>query len=50
MPSTEIVISAGPRTPLIGRDAERSELDRMLQNVSQGHGALLLLGGEPGVG
>lgn len=50
MPSTEIIAPAGPRTPLIGRDAERSELDKMLENVSQGRGGLVLLGGEPGVG
>ncbi|MGH7319941.1 MAG: adenylate/guanylate cyclase domain-containing protein, partial [Candidatus Rokuibacteriota bacterium] len=46
---------AGPasfaeRTPYVGRDAERAELGRLLDRALQGHGALVLIGGEPGVG
>src|SRR3990172_5912396 len=46
--------SAGPalsdRTPFVGREAERAELRRCLDQVAGGHGALVMIGGEPGVG
>jgi class 3 adenylate cyclase/tetratricopeptide (TPR) repeat protein len=37
-------------TPLVGRDEERAELDVHLNNLAAGTGALVLIGGEPGVG
>ncbi len=43
-------VSTSTRTPLVGRDAERSRLDQMLEAARQGRGGLVLLGGEPGVG
>ncbi|UCF35715.1 MAG: protein kinase [Acidobacteriota bacterium] len=43
-------IEVATRVPLIGRDHERSSLDRMLDELAEGKGALVLLGGEPGVG
>jgi len=43
-------VSTSSRTPLVGRDAERSRLDQMLEAARQGRGGLVLLGGEPGVG
>jgi len=38
------------RTPFVGREAERAELRRCLDQVAGGHGALVMIGGEPGVG
>jgi tRNA A-37 threonylcarbamoyl transferase component Bud32/tetratricopeptide (TPR) repeat protein len=38
------------RPPLIGRHAEHNRLARHLQDAARGTGALVLLGGEPGVG
>jgi tetratricopeptide (TPR) repeat protein len=38
------------RTPFVGREAERSELRRLLDQAAKGHGALAMIGGEPGVG
>ncbi|MBL8213675.1 MAG: protein kinase [Bryobacterales bacterium] len=38
------------RLPVIGREAERAELLRALDRALAGKGALLLLGGEPGIG
>jgi class 3 adenylate cyclase/DNA-binding SARP family transcriptional activator len=38
------------RTPYVGRDPERSELVRLLDAALRGHGALVMIGGEPGVG
>ncbi|MDA2937954.1 protein kinase, partial [Acidobacteria bacterium AH-259-A15] len=38
------------RTSFIGREAEQAELQRLLAQVQQGQGALILIGGEPGVG
>jgi DNA-binding SARP family transcriptional activator/class 3 adenylate cyclase len=38
------------RTPYVGREAERAELVRLLDGALRGHGALVLIGGEPGVG
>jgi tetratricopeptide (TPR) repeat protein len=36
--------------PLIGRDRERAELVRHLERALAGHGSLVLIGGEPGIG
>jgi hypothetical protein len=38
------------RMPLIGRDHELTELRRMLYEALAGHGSLVLIGGEAGVG
>ena len=42
--------TASGRTTFVGRDAERAEGRRLLERAIGGHGGLLLLGGEPGVG
>ena len=38
------------RTPFVGREAERAELRRCLDQAARGQGALVMIGGEPGVG
>jgi class 3 adenylate cyclase/tetratricopeptide (TPR) repeat protein len=38
------------RTPFVGREVERAELRRCLDRASHGRGALVMIGGEPGVG
>ncbi|MEE9284316.1 MAG: AAA family ATPase, partial [Dehalococcoidia bacterium] len=38
------------RTPFVGREAERAELRRLLDQAAKGQGALAMIGGEPGVG
>lgn len=38
------------RTPFVGREAERAELRRLIAQVKGGTGALVMIGGEPGVG
>src|SRR5205085_10273202 len=38
------------RTPFVGREAERAELRRLMAQVKAGTGALVMIGGEPGVG
>ena len=38
------------RTPFVGRDTERAEARRLLDQAVAGQGSVLLLGGEPGVG
>src|SRR6266545_1028214 len=38
------------RTPFVGRQAEREELRRRLEQALHGQGSLVLLSGEPGVG
>ncbi|MCH8994897.1 MAG: AAA family ATPase, partial [Chloroflexi bacterium] len=38
------------RTPFVGREEERAELRRLLDQTAQGRGALVMIGGEPGVG
>ncbi len=47
--------AAGPaplldRTPFVGRQAERAELRRFLDQAVGGQGTLVMIGGEPGVG
>ncbi len=44
------VDTAQPKNVLVGREAETAELGRLLDAVGQGSGALVLIGGEPGVG
>jgi len=38
------------KTPFVGREGERAELRRLLDQVADGRGALVMIGGEPGVG
>ncbi|MBK5292110.1 MAG: protein kinase [Acidobacteriia bacterium] len=38
------------RIPLIGRDAERIELLRQMEDALAGRGSLAMIGGEPGIG
>ena len=38
------------RTPFVGREGERADLRRLLDQTVRGHGALVMIGGEPGVG
>ena len=38
------------RTPFIGRETERAELRRLLDQAARGQGSLVMIGGEPGVG
>src|SRR6185503_20127989 len=38
------------RTPFVGRESERAELRRIMGQVKAGTGALVMIGGEPGVG
>jgi len=46
--------TAGPavaeRTPFVGREGERADLRRLLDQTVRGQGALVMIGGEPGVG
>jgi tRNA A-37 threonylcarbamoyl transferase component Bud32/tetratricopeptide (TPR) repeat protein len=39
-----------PRIPLIGREAERKELWRQLEEALAGRGSMVMIGGEPGIG
>ncbi|MDE3167148.1 MAG: protein kinase, partial [Acidobacteriota bacterium] len=41
---------AQPTVTLIGRDSERDRLIRLLDAALAGHGSLVLIGGEPGIG
>src|SRR5207237_4343413 len=38
------------RTPFVGREAERAEFRRLMEQTKAGTGALVMVGGEPGVG
>jgi DNA-binding SARP family transcriptional activator len=38
------------RTPFVGREGERAELRRLMEQTRAGTGALVMVGGEPGVG
>ena len=43
-------ILAPPPIPLIGRDAERKDLLRLLEETMAGRGGMVMIGGEPGIG
>ena len=47
---TSAPASLETRQPFVGRQAEQDKLTARLDDVSQGRGALALIGGEPGVG
>ena len=50
-PTVAATETPGPkRTPYVGREVERSEIRRLLDQALDGHGATVLVGGEPGVG
>src|SRR3989454_6783649 len=38
------------RTPFVGREDERTELRRLMEQAIAGHGSIVLIRGEPGVG
>lgn len=38
------------QTPFVGRESHRTQFREMLDSVARGHGALTMLGGEPGIG
>jgi len=50
VPGTESAPPGARRTPYVGRESERAELRRLMEGAIAGQGALVLLGGEPGVG
>jgi len=41
---------AAGRTELVGREEERAELRRRLEEAAEGRGSFVMIGGEPGVG
>jgi len=43
-------LSLPERTPFVGRESERADLRRLLDQAARGQGALVMIGGEPGVG
>jgi class 3 adenylate cyclase/tetratricopeptide (TPR) repeat protein len=43
-------LEGDPDVPMIGRDRERSDLRRLIERVRRGRGAVVLVGGEAGVG
>jgi class 3 adenylate cyclase/tetratricopeptide (TPR) repeat protein len=45
-----VAAPAAGLTPFVAREAERAQLVRLLEAARQGHGAVVLVGGEPGVG
>jgi tetratricopeptide (TPR) repeat protein len=49
-PVSEITVPTMQRTQFVGRDAERADLRRLVDGAVGGHGALVMIGGEPGVG
>jgi DNA-binding SARP family transcriptional activator len=52
-PAVEAVHPTQPlshRTPFVGREDERAELRRLMEQTRAGSGALVMVGGEPGVG
>ena len=48
--TAEPEIEAKPAIPLIGREIERKELWRHLDEALAGHGSMVMIGGEPGIG
>ncbi|MGH2792721.1 MAG: ATP-binding protein [Actinomycetota bacterium] len=49
-PAEELTAPAVGRTPFVGRDSERADLRRFVEQAAAGRGALVMIGGEPGVG
>jgi len=48
--AASVPAAAVERTPFVGRDSEAAELSRLVDRMLTGHGGLVLIGGEPGVG
>src|SRR4029077_20189416 len=44
------MVTGTPRVPLLGRQREREVLDRVLEAARDGHGGVLAVYGQPGVG
>jgi len=49
-PATAVAPVLAERTPFVGRDEERAELRRLMEQAIAGHGSIVLIRGEPGVG
>ena len=49
-PAQELATPVMRKTEFVGRDAERADLRRHVENAATGRGALVMIGGEPGVG
>ena len=49
-PGEAVPLAARARTELVGRDAERAELTAAFERAAAGHGMLLSVTGEPGIG
>ena len=49
-PAQELAAPGMRRTEFVGRDTERADLRRHVENAAAGRGALVMIGGEPGVG
>jgi serine/threonine protein kinase/tetratricopeptide (TPR) repeat protein len=49
-PGVKAERSATQHIPLIGREREKTELLRLVDAALAGHGSLVLIGGEPGIG
>ena len=49
-PDPTAATAATRRTPLVGRESELAQARQLLDEAVAGHGGVLLLGGEPGVG
>ncbi len=49
-PAAFALATLAEQTPFVGRERELAELRRLLEQAARGSGALVFLGGEPGVG
>ena len=49
-PVEELTAPAAGKTPFIGRESERADLRRFVEEAARGQGSFVLIGGEPGVG
>ena len=49
-PAAAVAPVLAERTPFVGREAERAELRRLMEQAVAGHGSIVLIRGEPGVG
>ena len=49
-PASDVTPVLAERTPFVGREAERAELRRLMEQAIAGHGSIVLIRGEPGVG
>ena len=49
-PAAAVVPALAERTPFIGREEERAQLRGLMEQAIAGHGSIVLIRGEPGVG